>query len=94
EGFIDVLPELTDEEREQLAKDVKPIRLALVKLRALAFKIINSSTILLPAWKRLLREHKLVERLIPRDVKTRWNSTFDLIVFGLKYRPYIDEFTA
>ncbi|KAF8995518.1 hypothetical protein BDZ89DRAFT_971740, partial [Hymenopellis radicata] len=85
EGFIDVLPELTDAEREQLAKDVKPIRLALVKLRALAFKIINSSTILLPAWKRLLREHKIVERLIPRDVKTRWNSTFDMIAFGLKY---------
>ncbi|KAF8874913.1 hypothetical protein CPB85DRAFT_1206652, partial [Mucidula mucida] len=91
--FINVLPELTDAEREQLAKDVKPICLALVKLRALAFKIINSSTILLLAWRCLLRKHKIVKRLIPRDVKTQWNSTFDMIAFGLKYRKYIEEFT-
>ncbi|KAF9038792.1 hypothetical protein BDZ89DRAFT_909870, partial [Hymenopellis radicata] len=85
EGFTDVLPELTDAEREQLAKDVKPICLALVKLLSLAFKIINSLTILLPTWKCLLREHKIVEQLIPHDVKTQSNSTFDMIAFSLKY---------
>lgn len=33
-------------------------------------------------------------RLIPRDVKTRWNSTYDMLVMALKYRSAIDNITA
>lgn len=31
---------------------------------------------------------------MPRDVSTRWNSTFDMLHFSLKYRPAIDAMTA
>ncbi len=34
------------------------------------------------------------ENLLPRDVKTRWNSTYDMIVAALKYRKVIEEFCA
>jgi hypothetical protein len=33
-------------------------------------------------------------KLIPRDVVTRWNSTYDMMVFALEYRAPIDSITA
>lgn len=32
----------------------------------------------------------MAERLLPRDVKTRWNSTYDMLDVALKYRKAID----
>jgi hypothetical protein len=32
--------------------------------------------------------------MMPRDVLTRWNSTFDMLQFALDYRVPIDEFTS
>lgn len=32
--------------------------------------------------------------LIPRDVVIRWNSTFHMLIFGIKYREVIDMVTA
>ena len=31
---------------------------------------------------------------MPRDVPTRWNSTFDMLDFALGYREAIDEITS
>lgn len=55
---------------------------------------MNSSTILLPAWRALVRKARKRVRLIPRDVSTRWNSTFDMMEFALLYRECITDFTA
>ena len=33
-------------------------------------------------------------RLIPRDVKTRWNSTYDMLNVAMEYRKVIDNITA
>jgi hypothetical protein len=54
----------------------------------------NSTTILLPKWYQTLTAHGLPHRIIPRDVATRWNSTFDMLDFAVKYRPAIDTMTA
>lgn len=32
--------------------------------------------------------------MMPRDVQTRWNSTYDMLVFAVAYREAIDELTA
>lgn len=64
------------------------------KLRKLSFAIIHSTTIALPAWRKACAAHKLPVRLIPRDVKTRWNSTYDMVKMAFKFRPAIDEITA
>jgi hypothetical protein len=31
---------------------------------------------------------------MPRDVATRWNSTYDMLVFALEYRKVIDEISS
>jgi len=36
---------------------------------------------------------KLPVRIMPRDVSTRWNSTFDMLDFALSHRTAIDAMT-
>ena len=55
---------------------------------------MNSTTILLPAWQEILRERKLEEKMIPRDVKTRWNSTYDMLSEAVKYKAAVKKLCA
>ncbi len=32
--------------------------------------------------------------MMPRDVQTRWNSTYDMLVFAIAYRTAIDKLTG
>ena len=54
----------------------------------------NSPTIVLPKWFSTLDELGLGERMMPRDVSTRWNSTYDMLLFALKYRGALDIITG
>ncbi|KAG0695326.1 hypothetical protein DFH29DRAFT_814302 [Suillus ampliporus] len=60
------------------------------QLHKLACKILHSTTILLPAWKSILEDLKLAMRIMPRDVSTRWNSTYNMLNFALEYQKGID----
>ncbi|KAJ6577978.1 hypothetical protein B0H19DRAFT_881276, partial [Mycena capillaripes] len=64
------------------------------QLRKLAFALINSPTIGLPAWRRACIKHQLRVRYIPRDVPTGWNSTYDMMVFAVRYKAAINETTG
>ena len=63
------------------------------QIRTLSFKIINSSTKLLPAWKAVCAEKDLPVRLLPRDVRTRWNSTYDMLNFAIEYQDVVNQMT-
>jgi hypothetical protein len=91
---IDELEALNEEDRAHILEETCVVRATVTKLRKLAFAIINSTTIALPAWRRICKVHKLVSKLMPRDVVTRWNSTYDLLRFSLKYCDAIDAITA
>src|SRR5271154_2091340 len=54
----------------------------------------NSSTIILPQWFSTLEELKLNKRMMPQDVTTRWNSTYDMLKFAVKYRSALDSITG
>lgn len=110
DGWVDEMAELTEEEGDELHKQIQPARLVLVKvnycdehknvancyqqLRKMAFKILHSTTKLLPAWDAYLKEFKFAIHRMPRDVSTRWNSTFDMLDFALSYRKVIDAVSA
>ena len=91
---INELDQLDEEERNQILEDTNVVRASVSKLRNLSFTIINSTTLALLAWHDICTKHGLKQRLIPRDVVTRWNSTFDMLEFALKYREAIDAITA
>ena len=50
--------------------------------------------IALPAWHRTCHKLHFKEWLIPCDVVTHWNSTYDMLKFVLVYRVVIDNITA
>ncbi|KAJ8591953.1 hypothetical protein M405DRAFT_685145, partial [Rhizopogon salebrosus TDB-379] len=93
DGWVDEINQLTAHERAAFETNIRPIRLTLAKLRKLAFKIVHSTTLLLPAWKDATKELGLGSRIMPRDVSTRWNSTFDMLEFAINYRKAIDAMT-
>ena len=47
-----------------------------------------------PAWHKACTTHKLPVCIIPHDVKTRWNLTFDMVKMSFKFCPAIDNITA
>jgi hypothetical protein len=49
---------------------------------------------LLPAWKATLNDLGLPIKIMPRDVATRWNSTYDMLSFSVKYRKAIEVMTS
>jgi hypothetical protein len=62
----------------------------LQQLRKSAFAIKNSSTLILPKWFVVLKDLELDPKTMPRDVRTRWNSTFDMLDFAVEYREALD----
>ncbi|KAE9392847.1 hypothetical protein BT96DRAFT_748394, partial [Gymnopus androsaceus JB14] len=86
EGFVNVLQEMTEEEQEQWEKDVEPVKSALFKTRKISFKIINSTTLLLPRWREQVADMEFRNRILPRDVATCWNSTYDMLAAFLEMR--------
>jgi hypothetical protein len=91
---IDEMADLSAIDQETLISDTKAVRGTVSKLRDLSFAIINSTTKALPTWKLSCRKLNKKALLIPRDVTTRWNSTYDTLEFCLRYRKLIDAITA
>ncbi|KIK25258.1 hypothetical protein PISMIDRAFT_96993, partial [Pisolithus microcarpus 441] len=63
------------------------------KICKLAFKIIYSTMILLPAWHATCKETGKKVKQILCDVLTCWNSTFNMINFILEYQEPVDAIT-
>jgi hypothetical protein len=51
-------------------------------------------TIVLPRWFQILEELSLTLRMIPCDVSTRWNSTYDMLSFILEHKAAIIKMTG
>ncbi|KAJ7200117.1 hypothetical protein GGX14DRAFT_372475 [Mycena pura] len=64
------------------------------QIRKLAFALVNSTTNALPAWRQACQASGMKVRLLPRDVRTRWNSTYDMLVVAVQYKAVINVVTA
>jgi hypothetical protein len=64
------------------------------QLRKFSFALLRSTTRLLPEWFKALETLEMAVRKMPRDVATRWNSTFLMLDFALSYRTAIDQMAA
>ncbi|KAJ7801836.1 hypothetical protein B0H14DRAFT_2159890, partial [Mycena olivaceomarginata] len=91
---LDEWEEMGDEEKMAFDANTRSVNKSLDKIRKVSFAVIHSTTILLPAWRKLCTDKKFKERIIPRDVRTRWNSTYDMLAFAEEYRPVIDAITS
>ena len=58
------------------------------------FAIKNSTTIILPQWFTILQDLELDERMMPRDVSTQWNLTFDMLNFAVEHIAAINTITS
>ncbi|KAF8548524.1 hypothetical protein OG21DRAFT_1379827, partial [Imleria badia] len=91
EGWVDEMDELTEAEQLEVERSTCPVKLALLKLHKLGYKIIHSTTIILPAWRDILRKLCMSITYLPRDVATRWHLTFDMLEYALKHRMAVDK---
>ncbi|KAJ3777640.1 hypothetical protein FB446DRAFT_633659, partial [Lentinula raphanica] len=60
--------------------------------RKASFKIIHSSTDLLPKWREHMQDTPFKGRMLPRDVATRWNSTYDMLAAFLEMKDPVSAF--
>ncbi|TFY67078.1 hypothetical protein EVJ58_g1873 [Rhodofomes roseus] len=95
DGWVDEQQNMTAEEVAELDATTRPVKLVLAKsLRKFAFSVIHSPTKLLPAWSSKLEQNDLPQENMPRDVRTRWNSTYMMLQFALEYRDAINALTG
>ncbi|PBK86091.1 hypothetical protein ARMGADRAFT_941021 [Armillaria gallica] len=94
DSLVDELVAMSVEECKAWEEQVRPAKAILVKLCRLSFKIIKSSTILLPAWYAILNKLKLKQRMLLHDVSTRWNSMYDMLVMALEYKRAVKQITS
>ena len=73
---------------------MKELYSPICQLRKLAYALIHSPTVLLPAWHAVLKQLDLAMRNMPRDVRTRWNSTYTMLVFAIDYKSAIKNITG
>ncbi|SJL18439.1 uncharacterized protein ARMOST_22028 [Armillaria ostoyae] len=92
DGLIDEVVLLSAEDKEKWLAETRSVQMALI--RKLSYKIIHSSTILLPEWRKIIDELKLAQKMLLRDVSTRWNSTFDMLDAAIAYKSAIKEITG
>ncbi|KAF8649141.1 hypothetical protein AX14_008740 [Amanita brunnescens Koide BX004] len=78
-------------ERKALAKDVMPAQHVVLKLRKIAYGLKNSPTVVTPHWRELCKMWKKKDKNLPRDVRTRWNSTYDMLEVAIDYRDVINH---
>lgn len=49
---------------------------------------------MLPAWKACLEDLNLAIKIMPHDVSTRWNLTYNMLSFAVQYWEAIEGITS
>ncbi|KIK35580.1 hypothetical protein CY34DRAFT_34635, partial [Suillus luteus UH-Slu-Lm8-n1] len=78
EGWVDEVSLLPEWERNELQREIQPVKLVLVKLHKLAYKLIHLTTVLLPTWHKVLCASGQAITNIPWDVATQCHAWYAL----------------
>jgi hypothetical protein len=65
-----------------------------MKLCKMAFTLKNSTMILLLQWYNTLAAHHLPHHMMPCNVSTQWNLTFNMLNFAIEYCLAINTMAA
>jgi hypothetical protein len=60
----------------------------------MAYAIKNSTTIILPHWYAILNKLEMKSHMMPHDVATQWNSTYNMLEFALMFWEVLDTITG
>ncbi|KAJ7082162.1 hypothetical protein C8R43DRAFT_965514 [Mycena crocata] len=93
DDIFDERANMLNGKHETFFKETTTVCRAIGKVRTIATKILDSPTKLRPRWDKIVKSNCLPPRVLPRDVKTRWNSTYDMINIALAYRRAVHEIT-
>ncbi|KAM5539814.1 hypothetical protein V8D89_006627 [Ganoderma adspersum] len=93
EEWLSEVASLSEDEHMDFEKKVWPVKMAMVKICKFSFKIINLSTKLLPTWHTITADLKLPNYLLPRDVRTHWNLTYNMILESIVFCLVINKMT-
>ena len=63
-------------------------------MQKVAFAVKNSMSIILPQWLTILQDLEFIEHMMPHDVTTQWNSTFDMLNFPIEHITTINTITS
>ena len=58
------------------------------------FKMKDSTTIVLLQWFTTFKELLLNQRMMPCNITTQWNSTFNMLDFAVEYQEVLDSITG
>ncbi|KAF9003858.1 hypothetical protein BDQ17DRAFT_1183093, partial [Cyathus striatus] len=94
DGWVDEMAVLSQAKHQDMDHKLHPVKLVLAKLRKLAYKTVFLTTKLLPAWNSCLTDLNLPFKIIPHDVRTQWNLTYDLLTFLLEHKEAYIWFTG
>ena len=65
----------------------------MLQICKLAYAIKNSTTHALPQWFCILEELSLEPHMMPHNVWTHWNATYDMLQFAYEYKDAINKIT-
>ncbi|KAF9504230.1 hypothetical protein BS47DRAFT_1246597, partial [Hydnum rufescens UP504] len=90
EDWVDDLETMNVDDLKSFTMRTTPVHHVLTKIRKLTVAITVSTTILLPLWRKLCQKLVKTPGMLARDVRTRWNSTNDMLASVLKYHPMVE----
>lgn len=66
--------------------------MSFLQVHCVSFKIINSSTLLLPAWRKLTAGTPFKNQTLLQDIATCWNSTYNMLSVFLEMKDLVNQF--
>ncbi|KAJ7859671.1 hypothetical protein B0H14DRAFT_2350989, partial [Mycena olivaceomarginata] len=90
----DAWDQMDEADKADMLAQTKAAKSVISRICNFSFALVHSTTKSLPAWRTACKAKKMAMRLLPRDVRTCWNSTYDMLVVAVQYKEVLNAVTA